>query len=245
MCLKDLKLLANYLLTLCLVVIIGWSQVLWAEDEPSLFETQASLEQAIRDYLEPQLTASAGSRFELDINNIDPRLRLGKCQAPLDLTPLGRSELRGKVNIKITCVSPSWGIFIPVQINSFEPVVISLVSLPRDSVISANILGLREMETSALNYTFFRSVDQVVGTTTTRSVQANSVIFTNMVKAADAVRNGDNVVIKATAGSLTVRIKGQALQDGAIGEQIQVRNTQSRRIIRAIVIAPGQVEVPM
>lgn len=225
--------------------MLSLCQSVWAVEDDPLFESQASLEQAIKAYLEPQFTSLKGARFELEINNIDPRLRLGKCQVPLELNPLGRNELRGKMNIKITCTSPLWGIFIPVQVNSFEPVVVSLVSLPRDTVISASILGLREMETSALNYTFFRSIDQVVGTTAARSIQANSVIFTNMVKAAEAVRNGDNVIIKATAGSLTVRIKGQALQDGAIGEQIQVRNTQSRRIIRAIVIAPGQVEVPM
>jgi len=40
-------------------------------------------------------------------------------------------------------------------------------------------------------------------------------------------------------------MKGLALQEGAVGEQIQVRNVQSHRIIRAIVTGPGQVEVPM
>lgn len=237
-------LLVRYMFNL-FFVLLGFFQSLPVFADDALFEDQASLEQAIHDYLEPQFTSIKGSRFELEINNIDPRLRLGKCSLPLDLSPLGRNELRGKINIKIACTSPSWGIFVPVQINSFEPVVVSLVSLPRDTVISANILGLREMETSSLNYPFFRSIEQVVGTTASRAIQANSVIFTNMVKAAEAVKNGDNVIIKATVGALVVRIKGQALQDGAVGEQIQVRNTQSRRIIRAVVIAPGQVEVPM
>jgi flagella basal body P-ring formation protein FlgA len=66
-----------------------------------------------------------------------------------------------------------------------------------------------------------------------------------MVKASAAIRKGDSVVIRAVAGSLVVRMKGLALQEGAVGKQIQVRNVQSRRIIRAIVTGPGQVEVPM
>lgn len=208
-------------------------------------ETQESLSQAVEDFLQPKLSALNASRIDIDIGSIDPRLRLKKCTEPFELEQLGNKGLSGKVNIRVRCPSASWGIFVPVDIRIFEPVVVSRATLPRGSVISHQLLTLREVESSSLNYSYFRDIDQVVGTETTRPIQANSVIFTNMVQAADAVSKGDEVIIKAQVGSLSVRIKGLALQSGAIGEQIQVRNIQSSRIIRATVIGPGSVLVPM
>lgn len=208
-------------------------------------EDQASLEKVIRDFLEPQLAGMQTTRTEVTVGRVDPRLKLAKCQEPIAVDFLGKKNLFGKVNIRLNCNKPRWGIFIPANIRVFEHVVVSQISVPRNSVLSASQLALREVESSALNYTFFRNIAQVAGTTTTRPIQANHIVYTNMVKASATIRKGDSVIIKAVAGSLMVRMKGQALQDGAIGKQIQVRNEKSRRIIRAIVKGPGQVEVPM
>ncbi len=214
----------------------------YAQDE---LETEQSLNEAVKAYLMPKLDKLNASRINIDIGSVDPRLRLKKCPSPLDLEQLGNKGLSGKVNIRVRCNEASWGIFIPVDIQIFEPVVVSRATLPRGSVISRQLLTMREVESSSLNYSYFRDINQVAGTEATKPIQANSVIFTNMVKAAVAIRKGDEVIIKAQVGSLNVRIKGLALQDGALGEQIQVRNVQSRRIIRATVTGPGNVLVPM
>ena len=208
-------------------------------------ETEESLNAAINAFLEPKLQDLNAARLSIEIGRIDPRLKLQKCSEPLSLEQLGNKNLSGRVNIRINCHNPSWGIFIPVDIQIFEPVVVSRVTLPRGSVISRELLALREVESSSLNYSYYRDINQVIGTETTKSIQANSVIFSNMVQASNAVRKGDEVIIKAQIGGLSVRIKGLALHGGAIGEQIQVRNTQSRRIIRAIITGPGNVLVPM
>lgn len=233
------------LLTLCLTVATLGAALLPMPAVAEPFETEASMNSAIQAFLKPKLNALNASRINIDIGRIDPRLRLQKCSQPLDLEQLGNKSLSGKVNIRVSCREASWGIFIPVDIQIFEPVVVSRVTLPRGTIISRELLSLREMESSALNYSYFRDIDQVAGTETTRPIQANGIVFTNMVQAADAIRKGDEVIIKAKVGSLSVRMKGQALQDGAIGEQIQVRNLQSRRIIRAIITGPGNVLVPL
>lgn len=208
-------------------------------------QSEAELAQAVRDFIRPKLQTLNASRINLEVGRIDPRLRLQKCPEPLDLEQLGNKGLSGKVNIRVRCPAASWGIFIPVEIQIFEPVVISRVTLPRGSRISRELVTLKEVESTSLNYSFFRDIEQVVGTETTRPVQANSIIFSNMVRAANAISKGDEVIILAKIAGLSVRIKGLALQDGAIGEQIQVRNVQSRRIIKAIITGPGQVLVPL
>ena len=66
-----------------------------------------------------------------------------------------------------------------------------------------------------------------------------------MVRAAIAVRRGERVSILATTAALQVRMEGEALSDGAIGEIIRVRNLSSRQEIEAQVVGPGQVQVRM
>ena len=62
---------------------------------------------------------------------------------------------------------------------------------------------------------------------------------------AEVVSKGDQVVISAASASINVRMPGEALANGAPGEQIRVRNLSSSRVIRARVKAPGQVQVDM
>lgn len=216
-----------------------------ARAETASLETEESLNQAVRDYLNPRLNALQASRINLEIGRVDPRLKLQKCPEPLEIEQLGNKSLSGKVNIRVRCRAASWGIFLPVNIQIFEPVVVSRVTLPRGTIISRELLAVREVESSALNYSYFRSIDQVAGTEAVRPIQANGIVFSNMVQATNTIHRGDEVIIKAQVGGLSVRIEGLALQDGAIGEQIQVRNTQSRRIIKAVITGPGSVLVPM
>jgi flagella basal body P-ring formation protein FlgA len=59
------------------------------------------------------------------------------------------------------------------------------------------------------------------------------------------VSKGDQVVISARNSGLNVRMPGEALSNGAPGEQIRVRNLGSHRIIKARISGPGQVEVDL
>jgi flagella basal body P-ring formation protein FlgA len=50
-------------------------------------------------------------------------------------------------------------------------------------------------------------------------------------------------VIYATMGEMTITTRGEALRDGAVGEQVKVKNNRSQRIIDATVSGIGEVSV--
>jgi flagella basal body P-ring formation protein FlgA len=52
-------------------------------------------------------------------------------------------------------------------------------------------------------------------------------------------------MITASSGSFTVRSRGKALANAAIGEQVLVENLQSSRTVKGRVTGPGQVLIPM
>jgi flagella basal body P-ring formation protein FlgA len=57
------------------------------------------------------------------------------------------------------------------------------------------------------------------------------------------VRRGDQVTLIARRGGLEVRSQGRALGEAGEAEQVNVENLSSRRQVRGVVNARGEVEV--
>ena len=96
------------------------------------------------------------------------------------------------------------------------------------------------------NYTFqSQAITQAIGKKLTRPLQPDQVLAPIHVEQAEVVRRGDQVIISARSGGISVRMPGEALSDGGMGKQINVRNLGSQRVVKARVTGPGQVEVAM
>ncbi|MCY1525305.1 flagella basal body P-ring formation protein FlgA [compost metagenome] len=117
--------------------------------------------------------------------------------------------------------------------------------LKRESVLTEMDITLAERDVGLLNQGYLTSLQQAVGKKLTRALLPDQVLAPLHVEQAEVIRKGDRVVISARSGTITVRMPGEALSDGAIGKQISVRNQRSQRVVKARVVGPGQVEVAM
>lgn len=70
-----------------------------------------------------------------------------------------------------------------------------------------------------------------------------SIVFDYHVRRTPAVKRGQLIDAVVRAGTLYIAVQVEVMQDGAVGETIRVRNTKSRREIRARVIDGGTVQV--
>ena len=104
---------------------------------------------------------------------------------------------------------------------------------------------LRERDISLISQGYFTSTDQAIGQKLTRPTVTDQVLTQVHLEQAEVITKGDQVVITARSGTLSVRMPGEALSNGGLREQIRVKNLNSQRVIKAQVIAPGQVEVAM
>jgi flagella basal body P-ring formation protein FlgA len=117
--------------------------------------------------------------------------------------------------------------------------------LRRAGIVEPGDVTLRERDISMINQGYLTSMDQAIGQKLTRPMVADQVITLVHMEQAEVVRKGDQVVITARSGTLSVRMPGEALANGGLNEQIRVKNLNSQRVIKAQVTAPGQVEVAM
>jgi flagella basal body P-ring formation protein FlgA len=77
----------------------------------------------------------------------------------------------------------------------------------------------------------------------TRSIQAGRLLTWRDLGRRPLVRKGDLVEVSASEGMLTLSMKGLAMQNGAMGEAVTVRNVDSRKDFTAIVVEENHVQV--
>ncbi len=204
---------------------------------------QGFLEQAVSDYLQ---RSGIQGRHEIQINRLDPRLRMPLCDKELTTTLESPAQPIGRVTLRVRCDgSAPWTLFVPGQVLLYREVVTAVRPLKRDSVLSERDVALAERDVGLLNQGYLNALTQAIGKKLTRPLQPDQVLAPIHVEQAEVVRRGDQVIISARSGGISVRMPGEALSDGGMGKQINVRNLGSQRVVKARVTGPGQVEVAM
>jgi len=205
--------------------------------------TQGFLEFTVEDYL---ATTQTPGRYEIQVNPLDPRLRMPMCDKELTATLESPAQPIGRVTVRVRCDGASpWTVFVPAQVKLFRDVVVVTRPLKRTGILGFEDVALRERDISQINQGYLTSVDQAIGQKLTRPMVTDQVITLVHLEQAEVVRKGDQVVISANSGTLTVKMPGEALSNGGMSEQIRVKNLNSNRVIKARVTAPGQVEVAL
>ena len=205
--------------------------------------TEQFLERTVTEYLS---RSAIDARHELAVSRLDPRLRLNHCEQPLSAS-LGNATVPiGRVTVRVSCEGSSpWSVFVPAQVRLYREVIVANRSLLRDTVLSATDVSLAERDVSALNQGYLTRLDEALGNKLTRPIQPDQIITPNVLEMAKVIRKGDQVVITARSGTISVRMPGEAMADGVPGKQIPVKNQRSGRTIKARVIGPGEVQVAM
>ena len=179
------------------------------------------------------------------IGALDNRLNMPDCAVPLSVELKSTTSI-GRTNVRVSCQHNSpWAIFVPVDINLYRQVVTTLIPVSRGTLMTSDLLQLREMPMSSLNGSYYTKIDDIVGMQAKRNLRADTAVIGSFLELPILIKRGESVIVSATSGGLRVKIQGTALKDGHEGEQIRVRNSQSKRIINALVTGRGRVSVAM
>lgn len=180
--------------------------------------------------------------IKLNLRSPDTRLSLANCQQPV-LSLHGNNRIRPRVLVRATC-SPSYAIHISANVEVFQQVVVAESALSRKQTLSSDQLGFARVNILSNQRQYLTEIDHAVGNTITRSVRAGTALTQGMLRSPDMVERGDSVVIVASRGDLVVRMPGIAMMTGSKGDQINVRNQSSDRVVKGWIKAPGEVHVP-
>lgn len=206
------------------------------------------------DQLRSQLTNELERRVhqhypDIHNNSYDYSIQVQAAAANLELCPEVPSvdwrsqKLSSRMTPRISCETLGWQLFVPITLAIRQPVVVAATPLSRGQKLSSADVELREEDIGTLRMGYFHHPEDIDGYQVARNLRQGDVINSYVVEAPTLIKRGDQVVILAHSGGLTVRTLGEALRDGEAGRQIPVRNLNSRSIVHAYIRERGVVEI--
>jgi flagella basal body P-ring formation protein FlgA len=197
------------------------------------------VQRAAEEYARQVVAVPDFGEIVLEAAHIDSRLKVSACESGYDLTTSGTAKSSG-VTVLVKCPTEGWQVYVPVRATVTVPLVVASLPIASGQLITENDLSIEFIEQRAYRRQGFYSLDAIVGSKAKRALRAGQVVERKDVC---AVCRGDTVVINATMGEMTITTRGEAMRDGAVGEQVKVKNSKSQRIIDATVSGIGEVSV--
>ena len=88
-----------------------------------------------------------------------------------------------------------------------------------------------------------RTPTQVVGYVVTRPIVVGQAVDAAMLAAPILVERDHRVRMTVRNRDVDISMPGRAMEDGALGETVNVRNASSRAIVEGVVTGPGTVRL--
>ncbi len=121
------------------------------------------------------------------------------------------------------------------NIEQSEYVVVSATNIVRGQVITRNLISKTLQPKKQIGAQMLSTFEEAIGLEATRTIRAGTPLSVSDVTAADLIRKGEKVTLIVKRGALTITVDTIAMEDGKIGEQVELSNTESGKVIRGIV----------
>lgn len=122
-------------------------------------------------------------------------------------------------------------------------VVVPIRTIAAGRKIEAGDLTSKALRLGGPPGRFASSIEELVGKTARVTLLADRPIPLPELRAEKIVGRGEELRVLVHAGALEVMVLAEALEDGALGERIKVRNRSSQRVFAAVVSGQRQAEV--
>ncbi|WP_081587583.1 flagellar basal body P-ring formation chaperone FlgA [Paraglaciecola arctica] len=209
-----------------------------AADENNLIKQQLSSQ--AEQFVLGQLDPNNDKTIDAVAMPIDERVHVPVCSSELTFSSSPEALSQSNVMVKAQCSDNDWYMFMVVKATETQPVVILSSAVSPGTLLTTDNVHVVKMDKKRLRSTTFADIEDVVGARIKRRVSAGRPVNPNNLC---YVCKGDNVTISAGNLSMRVKTNGFALEDGRMGETIQVENRRSSKKIYARVVGTGQVEI--
>ena len=164
-------------------------------------------------------------------------------------------------SVRVRCTKPNWQLFMKVGLVSgstpatltpgaaapkaapapeFRQVVVAATNLPAGQVLQRDSLKLDRMEADKISKAHYLENQGLEGQELLRAVRAGEPIRVSDLRPATLVKRGEMVLMTVgTPATFEISVKAEAMQDGRVGEQIKLRNTESGKTLSGVVTGKG------
>jgi len=229
----------------CIALIFAQFFILNSVLAASKWQNHDVLSDIVSSFIEKNIDVNEND-YKLTVFPIDVRLKLHRCDAPIEAFSSSPQSMTGRSTVGVRCKGTKpWKIYIPINITQYRNVLVTSRPLFRGQLIEQNCIRFARIELTRSNQPFMLEAKHVIGKILTRALNAGKPIKMHDLAAQNLVKRGQEVILIATTLSIQVRMNGKALADGALGDLIRVKNLKTQKIVEGIVSKTGTVMVNM
>lgn len=226
------------------VLLLMLTLPLWLQAfalEPGARQQHAALQQAIEQFLHTQAAGLPGNT-SISVGAIDPRLNLPACPAPEAFLPAG-SRVWGKTTVGVRCTAPvSWTVYVPATVRVHGNYVMAAAPLAQGQSIGVNDLAKAKGDLTTLPAGVVTDAAQAIGRTLSISLPAGAPLRQEVLRAQQAVQQGQTVRVMSTGPGFRVSAEARALNNANDGQVVQAR-TASGQVVSGVARMSGIIEV--
>jgi len=203
------------------------------------------LEQIVLDFI---YAHAPWDRSKLQVRNIraSENVILPKGQVTYAVAPGRHNDFMGTVILPILfTVDGNFKkkVLATADVALFGEVVMTKKPLGRYHVITEDDVHLQRVDMGKMPSTIITTCEEVLGKRAKRTINANTVLSTNLIELPPLVKRGNLVKIIAQSNALTISTIGEVKEKGGRGDRVKVENLESRKEISARVLNSHTVTV--
>lgn len=115
--------------------------------------------------------------------------------------------------------------------------------MKRNDIIRERDIAWKTVRAKYVNARVIRDAEDLIGLSPRRPIGADRIIRIGDVQAPILVARGKRVTIVLKTATMQLTAAGKALQSGAMGDVVRVKNTNSGNVIEAVVVGEKKVAV--
>ena len=182
-----------------------------------------------------RLRRSTGWNWRIDVQGIKKE-ELGRFTLPDRVVPGARNVVLNLIDEQGRTHKRQ------VKLTWYQPMLFATRDLARGQVLKAEDFELR-VAVAEYREVAVSSLEGVVGTSLRRRVLAGEQLEKGVLTIEGGIVSGQPVTLVGKVRGLVIETQGIALERGAIGAMIRVRNLSSRKIVYGRVLDANRVEI--
>jgi flagella basal body P-ring formation protein FlgA len=161
-----------------------------------------------------------------------------------DIRP-SRARALGNVSwdVKILADSASKKVTINAVARAWEQQVVVAKPLPLHKVLADSDFIAHRVLVDSLSDHPLLTVDQCVGQQAATELRTGIIMTSQLVDAVPLVKSGQLVTVNLTRGTVHLRSVARAMEQGALGQTIKVRNENTRDTLDVTVTGPQEARL--
>lgn len=163
------------------------------------------------------------------------------CSAPVEIEAADTRQF-ARMRFVARCPDPKgWRLDFVVRARVSAVVAVTAAPLKAGEALADEHITLERRDVTLMGDAI-GSPEAALGQTSRRSLRAGEVLRSGQLVAPQVVKRGDQVLMVAKHDGIEVSMAGEALDAGARGAVVRVRNVASGQVVRMRVAGAGTVE---